>query len=194
MSPKERDKSPSIGWSRFAAERYRPGLGRACYTGAPEALVALILAHWDRRRPGAGRRDLEQVVVVPLPPQDFVSATVAVAEATPLRAELTRRQPDEDPYVEVRAAAVPEPARFASAVLYSAATLLENGGERSGDWDWEIVALQAGPLADEPMRPLTMARNFLAKPGGTPCEYSALEFAEAIWYWSARCGVLPDDD
>ena len=71
-------------------------------------------------------------------------------------------------------------------VLYSAKTLLANGGTRSGDWDWEVVCLVAGSQPDEPMNPLTMARNQLARPGGTPCHYTSQQFAEAIYYWSQR--------
>ena len=184
--------SPSVGWSRFAAERYLPGLGRSFYRGTPEELVALIAAHWAKRIPGAGRADLEQVVVVPLPPEDFVCAVVAIADDTPLRARFTKRRERELGFVEVRADAEPEPARFASVVLYSAETLLENGGERTCDTDWEIVAIQASSVVDEPMNPVTMARNLMAEPGGTPCEYTARELAEAILYWSRHCNALPE--
>jgi hypothetical protein len=34
-----------------------------------------------------------------------------------------------------------------------------------------------------------MARNMLEKPGGTFCEYSAGEFAEAVWFWAGRASV-----
>ncbi len=44
------------------------------------------------------------------------------------------------------------------------------------------------------MDPLTMARNMLAKPGGTPCRYSADDFAESVWYWSARAKYSPEAD
>jgi hypothetical protein len=43
------------------------------------------------------------------------------------------------------------------------------------------------------MNPLTMARNFLEKPGGTFCEYTAREFAEAVYYWSRRAGLEPEE-
>ncbi|MBN2170691.1 MAG: DUF3228 family protein [Candidatus Krumholzibacteriota bacterium] len=185
--------TPSIGWSDFARERYRPGQGRSYFAGTEAELVALVRAQWDARRPGAGRADLAKVVVVDLPPERFVGATVRVDETTPLRARFTRRQPEEDGFVEVRARGPREPARYAMVVLYSAAALLENDGRRSGDCDWEIVSIQAGPLRDEPMRPLTMARNFLGKPGGTPCRYTAEQFAEAVWYWSARAGADEGD-
>ena len=36
------------------------------------------------------------------------------------------------------------------------------------------------------MDPVTMARNFLEKPGGTFAPYTAQQFAEAIWFWSIR--------
>ncbi|MBU2502315.1 DUF3228 family protein, partial [bacterium] len=81
----------------------------------------------------------------------------------------------------------------AGVVLYSREALLENGGTRSGDADWEIVCLLAGPEEDEPMDPLTMARNMLAKPGGTPCTYTAEQFAEAVWYWAARAAAMPEE-
>ena len=185
---------PSVGWSRFASERYRPGLGRSYFRGDDLELVDLIAAHWGERRPGAGRPDLSRVIVVPLPPEKFVSAVISVTGETPLHARFAGRREGETGFIEVRADAAPEPAGHASAVLYSAATLLENGGERSGDCDWEIVAIQASPVADEPMNPVTMARNFLAEPGGTPCDYSAREFAEAILYWSRHCNALPESE
>ncbi len=186
--------APRIGWSDFARDRYRPGKGRCYFAGSDEELLALIRQHWAERRPGFGREDQSQVLLLPLPPERFVCATVRVDESTPLHARFTRRQDDEAGYLEVRAEGTPEPARHAAVVLYSAKTLLENGGARSGDWDWEIVSVQASPVADEPMHPLTMARNMLAEAGGTPCEYGARDFAEAVWYWSARCGVREDGD
>jgi hypothetical protein len=88
--------------------------------------------------------------------------------------------------VRVTAEGPREETKFASVVMYSADTLLENDGTRSGDFDWEVVCLVAGPVEIEPMDPLTMARNMLEKPGGTYCEYSAAEFAASIWFWAAR--------
>jgi len=178
--------APSIGWSRFAWERHRPGTGHTWFDGTPEELLALIRRHWPERRPGTGRRDLNQVVIVPVPPDRFHGTTVLVDENTPLHAAFERRQPGEEGFISVRAEGEPEPVRYAGVVLYSAETLLENGGERSGPWDWEVVCLLASPVPDEPMDPVTMARNMLGRPGGTPCRYTAEQFAEAVWYWSRR--------
>lgn len=185
---------PSVAWSDFARARYRPGRGYSYFTGDEDELVARVREHWDRRVPGHGREDLEQVVLVPLPPERFVCGTVRVGPETPLTATLRRRQAHEDGYIHVAAPGPGEAARHAAVVLYSAATLLENGGRRSSEADWEIVSVQASPVADEPMRPLTMARNLLAKPGGTPARYTAEQFAAAIWYWAARCSVLAEDE
>ncbi len=180
---------PSIGWSDFARGRYVPGASHSHFLGSEDELIALVGAHWADRSPGAGRDSLDEVVLVPVPPERFVSATVKVDEDTPLTATFTRRQPHEHGYVEIRATGEREPARHAAVVLYAAATLLENGGARSTDRDWEIVCVIASPVPDEPMDPLTMARNMLSKPGGTPCDYTAEQFAEAVWYWSGRARI-----
>jgi hypothetical protein len=175
-----------LGWSDFARRRHVPGGAHGWFAGSPEELLDLVREHWPRRRPGAGRTDLETVVVVPVPADRFVGSTVAVTADTPLFASLERRQPQEEPYIRVMAEGPREAALFASVVLYSAETLTENGGERSGESDWEVVSLRVGPTADEPMHPVTMARNFLQKTGGTFAPYTAQQFAEAIWYWSRR--------
>lgn len=177
---------PSLGWSDFARRRYVRGSGHTFYDGTEQELLDLVGTNWARRSPGQGRADLREVVVVPVETARFAGSTVLVDEETPLGAVLVRRQPEEEPYVEVRAGGPAEGVRFASVVLYSAATLELNGGTRSGDFDWEVVALLASAVEEEPMDPLTMARNMLAKPGGTPCDYTAREFAEAVWFWARR--------
>jgi len=58
------------------------------------------------------------------------------------------------------------------ATRYHKDALLENGGERTTNCDWEVVAILASAIPNEPM-PLTMARNFLQKPGGTKSVYTA---------------------
>jgi len=183
--------APRLGWSDFARARHVPGGSHVWFDGDAEELLDLVRDGWPRRRPGAGRDGLDEVVIVPVAPDRFVSATVAVDENTALRAEFTRRQPHEEGYIRVLATGPREKVRHAAVVLYAADTLLENDGRRSGDYDWEVVCLLAGPEADEPMDPLTMARNMLEKPGGTFCAYTAEQFAEAVWYWARRAAVDP---
>lgn len=175
-----------LGWSDFASGRHVPGGKHTWYEGTASGLLDLVRDRWPRRRPGAGRDDLDQVVVVSVDPAGFVSSTVQVDENTVLHAVYDRRQAFEEGFVRVTAEGPREEVGFASVVLYSADTLLENDGARSGDFDWEVVCLIAGPVEIEPMDPVTMARNMLGKPGGTFCEYSAGEFAESVWYWAGR--------
>lgn len=185
--------SLKLGWSDFAAARHLPGGKHTWYEGTRDQLLELVRAHWRDRKPGAGRADRTQVVVVPVPPRGFVSNTVRVDENTTLHAHLDRRQPGEDAFIRVTAEGAREEPLFAAVVLYSAATLEENGGTRSGEFDWEVVCLLAGQAEEEPMDPLTMARNFLEKPGGTYAPYTAQQFAEAIYYWSCRATAHVED-
>jgi len=182
-----------LGWSDFARGRHVPGGKHTWYEGTANELLDLVREGWPRRLPGAGRDGLDQVVVVPVKPAGFVSSTVIVEINTTLHAVFDRRQAHEDGFIRVTADGPREEVRFASAVLYAADTLLENEGKRSGDFDWEVVCLIAGPFDAEPMDPLTMARNMLEKPGGTYCKYSALEFAEAVWFWAGRATVHISD-
>ena len=183
-----------LGWSDFAAGRHVPGGKHTWYEGTAEELLEMVRAGWPRRWPGAGRSGLEKVVIVPVDPAGFVSSTVAVDESTVLCAVYDRRQAHEEGFVRVTAEGPREEVLHASVVMYSAGTLLENDGARSGDFDWEVVCLIAGPAVVEPMDPLTMARNMLEKPGGTYSKYSALDFAESIWYWSARATAHVKED
>ncbi len=175
-----------LGWSDFAAGRHVPGGKHTWFNGNAEELLTLVRRGWAERRPGAGRSDLSQVILVPVDPAGFVSSTVTVGSETVLHAVYDRRQAHEEGFVRVTAEGEREAPVHASVVMYSAETLLENDGQRSGDFDWEVVCLIAGPVAEEPMDPLTMARNMLEKPGGTYCPYTAEQFAESIWYWAAR--------
>lgn len=185
---------PRIGWSDFAARRHVVGGGHSWFEGGAEEILARVRTHWSQRRPGAGRPDLTQVVIVPVSPDGFVSSTVRITQDTILHAVYDRRAEGEAGFVRVTAEGPSEEVAEAAVVLYAAPTLLENGGCRSGDFDWEIVCLLAGASAAEPMDPLTMARNMLAKPGGTPCAYTAADFAEAIWYWSSRASAHVVED
>lgn len=177
---------PSIGCSKFAEKRHTPGSGYSYFKGSWIDLIDLISENWHKREPGFGRTDLTQVVVVPVPANRFVGGTILVNEDTVLHVKMARRAPDEDPYICVEGEGECEPVKFANVVLYSADTLLENDGERSTDADWEIVAITASAIMDEPLHPLTIARNLLEKPGGTFAPCSVEELAESVYYWSRR--------
>lgn len=179
----------SIGWSNFALGRHKLGEGLSFFTLTHDEVVKRVKDQWEHRQPGLGETGLDRKVVVPIDPTGFFTSVVALRDDLPLQAQVTRRQEGEDLYVEIfvetsdaeKLGITPEPAKFCSIVCYSVEALLENKGTRTTDDEWEIVAVLASNVETEPMPPLTMARNFLEKTGGTKSVYTALEFAEAIY-------------
>lgn len=180
----------TVGWSEFAARRHKPGTGCAYFTGTQSELLDLVKENWDRREPGTGRTNLDEVVAVPVPADKFMTTVVSVDENTELTAGLTRRRSHEEPYIRVSASGNAEPARFAKVILYSADTLAQNN-EQSARTDWEVVSLVASPVENEPMDPVTMMRNMRGKPGGTKVEYTADQLLDAIEFWSTHTKLSP---
>lgn len=190
----------TLGWSRFAAENCRRGTGHSYSLLPDESVVDLTLANWAARVPGSGETTLDRKVLVGVPPDRFFCPPRArLVEGMPVQAGIATRQEGEDPYVELFVsekvareydALMLRPARTTDIVCYSAEALLENGGRRSTPCDWEIVTIlcSAGDR-QAPMSPLTMARNFLEKPGGTRSVYTAREFAESVWHHSIVEGI-----
>jgi len=173
---------PSIAWSDFALKH-----DRKKFNGVPRLLLELVLENWKHRKPGIGRKDLTEVIVVPMKKINlylFSNNWTSIETTTRITGKVVRRQPHEDPYVALKGRGKPLPTRCAKVVLYSAETLTKNDGERSTNADWEIIAIMTGPWISEPMNPLTMARNYLCKPGGTFAPYPAYQFADAIYFWS----------
>lgn len=179
---------PSIAWSDFALGRHKPGTGHAYFKGSEAELLELVKGHWGDRVPGQGRTNLDEVVIVPLPAERFMTTTVKVAPSTELTAELYRRRATEEPYIRVMAKGQAESAAHAAVVLYAKETLAQNS-ERSTQADWEVVSVIASPVEKEPMDPFTMARNMLGMTGGSQVDYSARDLAEAIVFWAQHTKV-----
>ena len=176
----------TIGWSNFARGRHTQNSGYSYFEGSDEELEQCIRDAWESRVAGHGTDDPDKVSVVSLDPKGFRCGTVHVDRAFDLEASIDQRREGEDSHVVVRADGLCEEARFASIVLYSKEELIATGEDRSGDFDWEIVCIIASQVEDEPMHPLTMARNQLNKEGGSPRHYSSEEWADSVWYWSQR--------
>lgn len=128
-------------------------------------------------------------------PVFFLPPRIKLQVGLPIKAEIKVRQTGEDPYIETyveyedakKFGYEDIPACYCDVVCYSAEALLENNGNRTTQCDWEIITLLCrAESANEPMAPLVMARNFLEKPGGTKGEYTAKQFAEAIYHHSNR--------
>lgn len=185
---------PSIGWSNLALAHHKDPAARR-FKGPPAALLTLVKKHWAGRQPGFGRKDLTHVIVVPIAELGlarlFKSTWLATEGASRIRGSVVRRQAHEDPFVSIEARGRALPVKHASVVLYARKVLEENNGTTSGPFDWEIVAVVSGPWENPPMDPLTMARNYLRKPGGTFANYTAKQFAEAIYFWSGFVRAAP---
>jgi hypothetical protein len=156
----------------------------AHFDGSWPELEALVLEHFDEGR--RGYRD--GVMLVPVPPERFYSTTVEVGPDTKLGARFEARQQGEEPVLSVVAHDLPkQPAKAVDIVLYSHGVLAEDG-DASCDAEWEIISVNARVTeAEEPMDPVTMARNFLHLAGGTKGKFTAQQFAETIIYWATHC-------
>lgn len=158
-------------------------------------LAIMVQYNWRRRKPGAGRKDLKEVVTVDVmnPKSNFrydseafcAPTYVNISTVRHATAKISKRRDGEDPYPVIKAVGEPLPNKYAYAVLYSRDTLLNSGEELTDpEADWEIVALVVSPWKNALMCPITMARNYLRKPGGTFAPYTAEQFAESIYFWS----------
>jgi len=191
---------PTLGWSDFASKHSRPGTGNSYTVLDDEVVLNRVLINWDKAVPGSGETDTSRKILVPVSPEGFFCPPQAkLVMGMPLNAEIVQRQDGEDPYVqtyvtravaEAFGALIDCPAKSVDIVCYSAEALEENDGKRSSDCSWEIVTILCRDNDDrEPMNSLAMARNMLEKPGGTMGNYTAKEFAEAIWFEHTRKGI-----
>jgi len=188
-----RGKQDTFGISNFANERHFDRTKGFTWTAlSHEELIEEIKKNWDKRIPGAGERDTTRKVLVPINPERVYGSYVTILPGMALKSEVSQRQAGEDYFVDTRVADLrynQSAVQFAKVVLYSKEALLENGGTRSTDANWEVVCLIGSDVDNEPMHPLAMARNMLEKAGGTASTYTAKEFAEAIYYWSQRVKI-----
>lgn len=177
----------TIGVSNFAKSRHTPESSFSYYAGSWEKLVKLVEEYFDKHTPGFR----PGVVQVEVPSDNFFSAIVPLNSESVLESTFKPRAPGEQAVIHtIVKNAKKSPAKRAILILYSAEALLENGGTRSTECDWEIVSINASPNeGGEPMNPMTMARNFLELSGGTKTEYTARQFAEAILFWNTHAMV-----
>lgn len=181
--------APTIGINEFARDRHKPERPYAHFTGTYSELVKRVKDNFHLQKPGY--RD--GVILVPVSPREFYTGNVLVEEDTELRAIFEARRKGEDPFVQVLAKGKKPMASYVDIVLYRKDVLDENNESTEGT-DWEIVSVNAREIErEEPIPPLTMARNFLELTGGTKGEYTADEFAESIVYWSKRAKIDHED-
>lgn len=145
------------------------------------------------------KQKADGVFMVKVNPLGFYSAVVQVRDDTPLIATFEARTPGEAKHIVVRARAKKSPARFVDLIVYRRDILseMDRSPPVTTDKDgpvfaqYELISINCSIALTEPEHPLAMARNFLGMPGGTVREYTAADFATAIWYWSQHTMASP---
>ena len=115
----------------------------------------------------------------------FICPFVKIDETTVLKAEMVRRRPEEEPYIQLRAlSGTPLKTGSVDLILYRHDVLAESD-EQTSDADWELISFHAIPegIHDMPMGPVTMMRNQLQLTGGTKAYYESDDWAESVNFW-----------
>ncbi len=177
------------------------------FNGSWEELTALVTAAWPERRISPNN---PEVALVPMPTQQlhrFFSSTIAITPDTPLQAHFAPRVEGEAPFVQIAVQHTEQnaeqnagqtrkmPARRVDVIVYSHAVLaVDDDAPDPQEALHYIVSINAyASLQEEPMHPMTMARNLLGLKGGTRPQtpYTPEAFAEAIVFWSQHARIAP---
>ena len=126
--------------------------------------------------------------------QKFHCPFTKIVSNTKLKAIVTKRQPAEENYIQLRALnGDPLDVGSAQIILYRSDVLAETS-DKCTDKDWELIAFHAVPKFVEkmPMGPVTMMRNQLELSGGTKAHYESEEWAESVNFWQ-KYAVLEEE-
>lgn len=121
----------------------------------------------------------------------FYCPFATINESSKLKAELVRRKPDEEPYIQIRVInGDPLPSGKVEFILYRHDVLAENN-EQSTEAEWELISIHAIPEEVDtlPMGPVTMMRNQMKLPGGTKAHYSSKEWAASVRFWQRYAAI-----
>jgi len=108
-----------------------------------------------------------------------------IVSNTKLKAVVTKRQPVEENYIQIRALnGDPLDVGSAQIILYRRDVLIETDDNCTNN-NWELIAFHAIPkfIDKMPMGPVTMMRNQLELSGGTKALYSSEEWAQSVNFW-----------
>ena len=124
----------------------------------------------------------------------FKCSIVKINEKTNLKCKLTKRIPNEESYIQIRALNGERLNTVAVEIILYRKDVLKETNENSTDNDWELVAFHAIPEGIEnlPMKPATMMRNQLQLKGGTKARYSSEQWAESIRFWQKHAFLIEE--
>jgi len=126
----------------------------------------------------------------------FICPFAKINEQSELKAEVVRRRPDEDPYIQIRVInGHPLPSGKVEFILYRHDVLAENN-EHTTDSEWELISIHA--IADGietlPMGSVTMMRNQMKLTGGTKAHYSSEEWAASVCFWQQYAAISAPEE
>ena len=115
----------------------------------------------------------------------YICPFIKINDNTKLRAQMVRRRPEEESYIQIRALnGIPLKTGSVDLILYHHDVLAETN-EQTTDSDWELISFHAIPegIENMPMGPVTMMRNQLQLAGGTQAYYESEKWAQAVQFW-----------
>ncbi len=124
---------------------------------------------------------------------EFICPFVEINESTKLSAQVVKRRPEEEPYIQLRAlSGSPLPTGRVELILYRRDVLKETS-EHTTEADWELISFHAIPkgLDEMPMGPVTMMRNQLQLRGGTKAKYPSDSWAKSVQFWQKYAVLTP---
>lgn len=115
----------------------------------------------------------------------FICPFVKINDDSILKAEVTRRRPEEDHYIRIKAKnGTPLETGSVELILYRNDVLKESNEDTTNS-DWELISFHAIPkgIEEMPMGAVTMMRNQLQLSGGTKGFYKSEEWAKSVQFW-----------
>ena len=164
------------------------------FAGSWKTLCYIVEDSFDKRKPGYR----EGVVLVPVPPTGFYTATVPLKPGMNLKATFEPRREGEEPRLHVGVLpplgcydVAKHPAVACDIVLYASTVLAEDGDNTLPpvEGNWEIVSINPRcTVEDEPIRPEALIANHLQESGGTATHMTDSEFVAQLRvsraYWT----------
>lgn len=177
----------------FAKNRHTSSTEHSHFDGPWSTLAELVQAELEK---GTGKRGYrEGVLLVRVEPDGFHCPVVELKVGDVLIGEFKARRDGEEPRKSLHVRGAKSPAKFVEIVLYSSVLLAEDEDNESPpeDGNWEVISINAGLMAYEPMGVETLMHNHFESDGGTATKMSAEEFEaelrRSFTYWKNKATV-----
>lgn len=175
----------SVGVSDFV-KRQQPNSGKTYSLLSFEKIAKYAELQLNNNQYKPGYRD--GVILIDMDKDEtdkFICPYVRINKDTALSAEVSKRRPDENHYIRIKASNGKNLRTNKVELILYRNDVLKETKENSTNDDWELISFHAIPEGIDklPMGPVTMMRNQLQLPGGTKGNYSSEEWAESVDFW-----------